>query len=218
MIMKTQTLRAFVALLLSIGTIKLAQAKYTSKFCTSNPTAHYCVDISLDPVADIANITVSTDQTGWAAVGIGGTTMVGPTLYVGWYNDSGYPVVSERMALAHSMPQLTADQSFTILPSIPSDVVLSPWVNMVFSIQRSVSSDGKFKFGNGSDPSLLVYAYSHVVPVDRNFYNSSFRFHDAAAGFILDFDDDDSMTGGGGGMEEGLKVKMPAKIGNGLRG
>ncbi|KAJ3317967.1 hypothetical protein HDU76_000997, partial [Blyttiomyces sp. JEL0837] len=97
-------------------------AAITGRKCiTTNLQAHYCVDISLDPKADIANITVSTDQTGWAGVGIGGNEMVGPLLFVGWYNDSGYPVVSERQALYHALPPLVENASFVILDKTPSN-------------------------------------------------------------------------------------------------
>ncbi|KAI9351784.1 hypothetical protein DFJ73DRAFT_368575 [Zopfochytrium polystomum] len=132
----------------------------------------------------MATVVVQTSFTGWVGIGIGGTTMAGPDLYVGWVNNAtstGMPaIMSQHKAPAWGYPPLTAQSKFKVLANIPVSVntLLSTAggaIAMAFQVPLDLATAAKG----------FIYAVSNSVPVTPANASSSFAYHDSRGTFNL---------------------------------
>ncbi|KAJ3331121.1 hypothetical protein HDU76_004030 [Blyttiomyces sp. JEL0837] len=148
----------------------------------------FCAYFNFNVPSDTVTITVSTDKSGWVGLGIGGTEMVGPSIYVGWLGSDGKtPIVSQRIATQHRLPSVVTTTDYNLLSTIPSDVSSSLKSSKIaFSFTRSIKGGNVANVFQSKGATSFMYAYSNSAPGSPNSNTSSFVQHDVTGDFTLD--------------------------------
>ncbi|KAJ3326904.1 hypothetical protein HDU76_012533 [Blyttiomyces sp. JEL0837] len=160
-------------------------------FC-SDPFQTVCLTIAINALLDKTTITVQSTLSGWAAIGLGSTTMFNSAMYVGWHDTTTYNkniILSQRVSMTQdSFPQplIGVPADFDLVDIDKDIVTVNPNSKLIFSFTRPyLGGVLPGVFMNGS-VSAVTYAASANPPVYPGFNLSAFPMHDIAGAFLLD--------------------------------
>ncbi|KAJ3403603.1 hypothetical protein HDV05_007706 [Chytridiales sp. JEL 0842] len=165
-------------------------ASLTASFCNSDRSV--CVNAVADTTARTVTYNVASTSTGWAAIGVGTSRMVGNgLLYVGWSNSTGGVTLSQRTASSRSQPLVNSTAGpFTQL-AYTGSILTS---RLRYSFQRPLDS-----LVSLTAPSDHIWAYRNSTPTDIDSPSSTFSRHDARGSFTLTFTEAAEPTAGNTG-------------------
>ncbi|KAJ3078627.1 hypothetical protein HK100_010652 [Physocladia obscura] len=109
-------------------------------------------------------------------------------MFVGWYNSSNEPVISQRSASNHVQPSVSSSQVFTHV-STPSSVSLLSTSKLSFSFQIPIS------LISTTAATSFIFGISDSAPSSPNSASSNFNQHDTYGVFSLDLSKAGSSTG-----------------------
>ncbi|KAJ1555620.1 hypothetical protein HK405_015555 [Cladochytrium tenue] len=124
-------------------------------------------------------LAIQTTAKGWAAVGVGGSTMVGPTLFLCWANSTGGSVVSQRIATSYTMPGAVTPSGFVQLPSLPTAVPVIPSTSATCALTFPAAGDAGRSLSAVSltGATSLVWAVSSAPPSTPDTPTSAIAYH-----------------------------------------
>ncbi|KAJ1558753.1 hypothetical protein HK405_013050 [Cladochytrium tenue] len=185
---------AAAAALACAGTAMPAAAATTVTDSYCDDSSVYCVSAQHDTSSGTVTIAMQTTVSGWLAVGLGGSSMVGPTLYVGWVNN-GSVLISERSATAHVDPTVVSTSSSVFTSTSTS---LPSWATSLSGAVQTVV----FELSSSTDVSTsgstsCVWAVNTQSPSDPTVASSSLTEHSSKGSFSLNLASTPSSTTSG---------------------
>ncbi|KAJ3130003.1 hypothetical protein HK100_008327 [Physocladia obscura] len=155
-----------------------ASAVSAASYCYDS-AGSFCVASASDSTAGTATFTVQSSSDGWVGVGIGSSMGSASAMFVGWYNSSGEPVISQRSAANHVQPSVSSSQVFTQV-STPSSVSLLSTSKLSFSFQIPIS------LISTTAATSFIFGISNSAPSSPDSASSNFNQHDTSGVFSLD--------------------------------
>ncbi|KAJ3026881.1 UNVERIFIED_CONTAM: spermatogenesis associated protein 5 [Siphonaria sp. JEL0065] len=163
--------------------ISLPSSLSSSIFC--NGDSSFCISATRNLSTSSVDVTVLSTYKGWAAFGIG-TSMASSSIFVGWMNSNGKPVVSEREGAPYLQPPMASMQHLNLVQN-PANISESSSIAYTIQIPTSlISTTGATSF---------IYALSQSKPSNPDSATSNFIQHSVTGSFSLDVSKAGSSTG-----------------------
>ncbi|KAJ3318442.1 hypothetical protein HDV06_000472 [Boothiomyces sp. JEL0866] len=120
--------------------------------------------------------TIFSGQSGWAAIGIGSSSMSGADVYIGWKNSTSGITLANLKSTGHSQPGVNSVQNAWLVPLLST---APTWSKLSFSFCRptAISSGAAI---TSSVP--YIYASCSTVPSTPNSISSRFSQHQSIYG------------------------------------